>query len=114
MRGSRRAFFMTAIAGTLTVAAGVAARSAEPCAVCAKAIVTNSALATCFLEDYERLAGRASGAIVVDLSDCETPRGIVERLHEAAERGLWEEPDAEVLAALQQVYLDVEGELEDR
>lgn len=41
-------------------------------------------------------------------------RGIVERLHEAAERGLWAEPDAEVMAALQQVYLDVEGELEDR
>ncbi len=41
-------------------------------------------------------------------------RGIVERLHEAAERGLWEEPDAEVVAALQQVYLEVEGELEDR
>ncbi|WP_374457121.1 cobaltochelatase subunit CobN [Nocardioides sp.] len=41
-------------------------------------------------------------------------RGIVERLHEAAERGLWESPDADVMAALQQVYLDVEGELEDR
>jgi cobaltochelatase CobN len=41
-------------------------------------------------------------------------RGIVERLHEAADRGLWSEPDAEVMAALQQVYLDVEGELEDR
>ncbi|MFT4299811.1 MAG: cobaltochelatase subunit CobN [Aeromicrobium sp.] len=40
-------------------------------------------------------------------------RGIVERLHEAAERGLWAEPDSEVLAALQQVYLDVEGDLED-
>lgn len=41
-------------------------------------------------------------------------RGIVERLHEAAERGLWESPDAEVMAALQEVYLEVEGELEDR
>jgi cobaltochelatase CobN len=41
-------------------------------------------------------------------------RGIVERLHEAADRGLWEDPDADVVAALQQVYLDVEGELEDR
>lgn len=41
-------------------------------------------------------------------------RGIVERLHEAADRGLWADPDAEVMAALQQVYLDVEGELEDR
>ncbi|MGL5866769.1 MAG: cobaltochelatase subunit CobN, partial [Dermatophilaceae bacterium] len=41
-------------------------------------------------------------------------RGIVERLHEAAERGLWAEPDPSVLAAMQQVYLEVEGELEDR
>ncbi|MFT3872991.1 MAG: cobaltochelatase subunit CobN [Nocardioides sp.] len=41
-------------------------------------------------------------------------RGIVERLHEAAERGLWAEPDPEVLTALQHVYLDVEGDLEDR
>jgi cobaltochelatase CobN len=40
-------------------------------------------------------------------------RGIVERLHEAADRGLWAEPDAEVLAAMQQVYLEVEGDLED-
>ena len=40
-------------------------------------------------------------------------RGIVERLSEAAERGLWAEPDADVIAAMQQVYLDVEGDLED-
>ena len=41
-------------------------------------------------------------------------RGIVEKLHEAADRGLWEEPDPEVLAAMQQVYLELEGDLEDR
>jgi cobaltochelatase CobN len=41
-------------------------------------------------------------------------RGIVERLHEAVDRGLWEEPDPEVLAAMRQVYLDFEGDLEDR
>ncbi|WP_300677644.1 cobaltochelatase subunit CobN [Nocardioides sp.] len=41
-------------------------------------------------------------------------RGIVERLHEASERGLWAEPDPEVIAAMQQVYLEVEGDLEDR
>jgi cobaltochelatase CobN len=41
-------------------------------------------------------------------------RGIVERLHEAAERGLWAEPDPQVMADLQAVYLDVEGDLEDR
>lgn len=40
-------------------------------------------------------------------------RGIVERLHEAAERGLWAEPAPDVLAALQAAYLDVEGDLED-
>jgi len=41
-------------------------------------------------------------------------RGIVERLHEAADRGLWAEPDPQTLSALQAVYLDVEGDLEDR
>jgi cobaltochelatase CobN len=41
-------------------------------------------------------------------------RSIVERLHEAADRGLWESPDPEVLAALQAAYLEVEGDLEDR
>ncbi|MGB3520992.1 MAG: cobaltochelatase subunit CobN, partial [Mycobacterium sp.] len=40
--------------------------------------------------------------------------GIVERLTEAADRGLWEHPDPETLAALRQAYLDVEGDLEDR
>jgi cobaltochelatase CobN len=41
-------------------------------------------------------------------------RGIVERLSEAADRGLWEEPDPEIVAAMQQVYLELEGDLEDR
>ncbi|MEE2032962.1 cobaltochelatase subunit CobN [Rhodococcus chondri] len=41
-------------------------------------------------------------------------RGIVERLTEAADRGLWSEPDPETMQALQQAYLDVEGDLEDR
>ena len=40
--------------------------------------------------------------------------GIVERLGEAADRGLWAEPDPEIIAAMQQVYLDIEGDLEDR
>ena len=41
-------------------------------------------------------------------------RGIIERLNEAADRDLWAEPDPDVLAAMQQVYLDIEGDLEDR
>ncbi|OEU96231.1 cobaltochelatase subunit CobN [Streptomyces oceani] len=40
-------------------------------------------------------------------------RGIVERLNEAAERGLWAEPDPELLAEMAAVYLELEGDLED-
>jgi cobaltochelatase CobN len=40
-------------------------------------------------------------------------RGIIERLTEAADRGLWAEPDPDLMAELAQVYLDVEGDLED-
>ena len=39
-------------------------------------------------------------------------RGIVEKLGEAADRGLWAEPDPALVEAMQQVYLDVEGDLE--
>ncbi|WP_019819151.1 cobaltochelatase subunit CobN [Saccharomonospora saliphila] len=40
-------------------------------------------------------------------------RGIIERLNEAADRGLWSEPDPELLDALREVYLRIEGDLED-
>jgi cobaltochelatase CobN len=39
-------------------------------------------------------------------------RGISERLLEAAERGLWAEPEAETLEGLRQVFLELEGDLE--
>ena len=39
-------------------------------------------------------------------------RGIAERLLEAADRGLWEEPDPELLDELRRTYLDLEGDLE--
>ncbi|MCQ4207844.1 cobaltochelatase subunit CobN [Streptomyces longispororuber] len=38
--------------------------------------------------------------------------GIAERLLEAESRGMWEKPDPQVLAALRQVYLETEGDLE--
>ncbi|GAB1693411.1 cobaltochelatase subunit CobN [Krasilnikovia sp. M28-CT-15] len=38
--------------------------------------------------------------------------GITERLLEAAERQMWAEPDPATLAALRQVYLEAEGDLE--
>ncbi len=40
--------------------------------------------------------------------------GIAERLLEAADRKLWNDPDPETLAALRQAYLETEGDLEDR
>ncbi|MGH3951059.1 MAG: cobaltochelatase subunit CobN, partial [Pseudonocardiaceae bacterium] len=39
-------------------------------------------------------------------------RGIVERLTEAADRGLWAEPDPELLATMREIYLQVEGDIE--
>ncbi|TDC58776.1 cobaltochelatase subunit CobN [Actinomadura sp. KC345] len=39
--------------------------------------------------------------------------GIAERLLEAAERGMWEHPDPEILQGLQEAYLKAEGDLED-
>ncbi|MEU4494670.1 cobaltochelatase subunit CobN [Streptomyces sp. NPDC023998] len=38
--------------------------------------------------------------------------GIAERLLEAESRGMWAKPDPEVLAALRQVFLETEGDLE--
>ncbi|MCT2057086.1 cobaltochelatase subunit CobN [Dietzia cinnamea] len=40
-------------------------------------------------------------------------RGMIERLSEAADRGMWAEPDADIMNRMRQVYLDVEGDLED-
>jgi cobaltochelatase CobN len=40
-------------------------------------------------------------------------RAITERLLEAADRGLWEAPSAETVDGLRDVYLSVEGELEE-
>ncbi len=41
-------------------------------------------------------------------------RGIIEKLSEAVDRGLWGEPDPELITQLHQIYLDIEGDLEDR
>ena len=41
-------------------------------------------------------------------------RNIIERLMEAVQRGLWEQPDQAQLEQMRQVYLHLEGELEDR
>ena len=40
-------------------------------------------------------------------------RGIIEKLSEAVDRELWQDPDPELIDQLQEVYLDIEGDLED-
>jgi cobaltochelatase CobN len=40
-------------------------------------------------------------------------RGIIEKLSEAVDRALWQDPDPDLINQLQQVYLDIEGDLED-
>ena len=41
-------------------------------------------------------------------------RSIIECLMEAAQRGFWEQPDQAQLAQIRQLYLQLEGELEER
>ncbi|NGN66608.1 cobaltochelatase subunit CobN [Streptomyces sp. A7024] len=41
-------------------------------------------------------------------------RGMTERLLEAADRGLWSEPDDTTLARLRETYLELEGDLEEQ
>jgi cobaltochelatase CobN len=67
---------------------------------------------------YEKLAAEyvldPATREFLDKSNPWALQGIVERLKEAADRGLWADPDPETMAALQQAYLEVEGDLQDR
>jgi len=65
------------LAGGLLLIANASAD--ETCGLCAKQIVTNSELATCFLDQYDQIAKSDSSAVVVDLSNCAS-RGVVEAL----------------------------------
>ncbi|MBN9216574.1 MAG: hypothetical protein J0I79_01350 [Mesorhizobium sp.] len=65
------------LAGGLLLAANASAQ--EACGLCAKQVVINSELATCFLEQYDQFAKASSEAVVVDLSSCAS-RGVVEAL----------------------------------
>jgi hypothetical protein len=64
----------------------LAAGSASPvlpaeCGLCAKSVVVNSALATCFLEKYPQLVNRSNGAVAIDLAECaEEDRSVVPAL----------------------------------
>jgi cobaltochelatase CobN len=66
---------------------------------------------------YETLSQRyvfdASTREFMEQSNPWALRAVAERLLEAADRGLWAEPDAATLDGLRQVYLELEGEMED-
>jgi cobaltochelatase CobN len=65
---------------------------------------------------YERLAAAyvfdPENRAFMEKSNPWALRGITERLLEAAQRGMWAEPDPKTLDQLRQVYLDMEGDLE--
>ncbi|MCN9239606.1 cobaltochelatase subunit CobN [Streptomyces sp. RY43-2] len=65
---------------------------------------------------YERLSAEyvfdAENRAFMRKSNPWALRGITERLLEAAERGLWAEPDQQTLERLRATYLELEGDLE--
>ncbi len=72
---SRRAAAIGLIAGLMVANAS----AEEACGLCAKQIITNSELATCFLDHYDQIAKTGNSAVVVDLSSCAS-RGVAEAL----------------------------------
>ncbi len=86
------------LAGLFAVAP---APAAEPCGLCAAAVAINPPLAQCLLDRYATLATSGNGVIAVDLSDCETERGIVEAL--PAVGGEPDEPDLKFILSRPQL-----------
>ena len=77
------------------------AAAGATCGICDTEIVINSELASCFLEQYDKLAALDEKAIVVDLSDCAESRGIVEALPSA--NLTVDEPDTEFMISPSQL-----------
>lgn len=75
----RRRPGVAVLAAVLALASGQAL-AAEACALCSTAIITNSGLASCFLEKFSDLSRKGGAAVAVNLSDCSADRGIVDAL----------------------------------
>lgn len=93
------------LAGLLAV--GTAA--AQDCGICAKEVVLNSDLATCFLQEFPQLAERDARAVAVDLSNCKS-RGVVEALPSPDLSG--QEPDTKFMLTRDQLSC-LKAKLED-
>jgi hypothetical protein len=78
-----RCLGLARIAGLAAALVAGHAQADAPCGLCARAVVTNSSLAKCFLDRYEALARQDDVALAIDLSDCESDRGIVASLPSA-------------------------------
>jgi hypothetical protein len=104
MNGLTKLFDRPAKTMAIVVAAVFSISSAAAgatCGICDTEIVINSDLASCFLEQYDKLAKVNEPAIVVDLSDCPGSRGIVEALPSADLTV--DEPDTEFMISRTQL-----------
>ena len=87
------------LAGGMLLAANASAQ--DTCGLCVKQVVTNSELATCFLDQYDQIAAKSnSDAVVVDLSSCAS-RGIVEALPSPNKTAV--EPDVQFMVSRPQL-----------
>ena len=50
---------------------------------------------------------------LIEVSERHRLRSMVERLQESVDRGMWENPDPELINQLHELYLEVEGDLEE-
>ena len=76
---------------------------AEDCGLCDKEVVTNAELAECFLNEYEKLAAGDGAVVVVDLSQCETSRGLAEALPSPLQPEGSPEPDFQFMLSRSQL-----------
>ena len=83
------------------LACGALTAQAQECGLCAREVVINSSLATCFLDRYAEFASRQAGAVAIDLEDCETERGVVAALRGPARPD--EAPDMRFMLTLPQL-----------
>jgi len=94
-RPARIAAFVTAAVFSISSSAAGAT-----CGLCDTEIVMNSELASCFLEQYDKLSKETDQTIVVDLSDCGS-RGIVDALPSLDVTA--DQPDTEFMIARSQL-----------
>lgn len=104
MRSIVRHLILNLVVATGCLTAGIfvmsSASADEPCGLCAKEIITNSELASCFLDQYDQIATGKSTAVAVDLSNCDQ-RGVVEALPAPTKAVV--EPDVQFMISRQQL-----------